>query len=239
MVHYIPIATTLLSIVFFMDILRHWRSKPGATYLFWWMAGVLTFGLGTLSESIHALAGWQDWNVRFWYVVGALLGGFPLAQGTAYLMLPRRLAHGLTVFFVSLIVVATVCVVLSPMLDPATVQHRLTGGVFEWQWVRAFSPAINLYSFLLLVGGAAWSAAQYVKLGPAHVRFLGNVLIAVGALLPGIGGMATRLGHVEVLFVTELLGLLAIYAGYRLMRSDRSGSIHAAQGRPVAVKLEF
>ena len=46
-------------------------------------------------------------------------------------------------------------------------------------------------------------------------RFVGNVLIAVGALLPGIGGTATRMGYVEVLYVTEFLGLILIWWGYR------------------------
>ena len=40
-------------------------------------------------------------------------------------------------------------------------------------------------------------------------------LIAIGALLPGIGGPFTRFGHTEVLYVTELIGLLFIYAGFR------------------------
>jgi hypothetical protein len=47
-------------------------------------------------------------------------------------------------------------------------------------------------------------------------RYHGNVLIAIGALLPGIGGSFTRFGHVEVLYVTEFLGILLIYWGYRL-----------------------
>jgi len=46
-------------------------------------------------------------------------------------------------------------------------------------------------------------------------RYLGNILIAVGAILPGIGGSLTRAGFVEALYVTELAGLLLIYAGYR------------------------
>jgi hypothetical protein len=41
------------------------------------------------------------------------------------------------------------------------------------------------------------------------------VLIATGAILPGIGGTATRMGHTEVLYVTELIGILFILAGYR------------------------
>jgi len=44
---------------------------------------------------------------------------------------------------------------------------------------------------------------------------LGNTFIALGGLLPGIGGGFTRFGHVEVLYVTELIGLLLILAGYR------------------------
>ena len=43
-----------------------------------------------------------------------------------------------------------------------------------------------------------------------------NVRIAIGATLPGIGGTATRMGHVAVLDVTELVGLLMTWAGYRI-----------------------
>ena len=60
-------------------------------YLLWWMLGVVTFGLGTLSESLHALIGYNELNLRFWYIIGALLGGFPLAQGTVYLLFLKNL----------------------------------------------------------------------------------------------------------------------------------------------------
>ena len=54
------------------------------------MLGVVTFGLGTLSESLHALIGYNEFNLRFWYIIGALLGGFPLAQGTVYLLFSKK-----------------------------------------------------------------------------------------------------------------------------------------------------
>jgi hypothetical protein len=41
------------------------------------------------------------------------------------------------------------------------------------------------------------------------------VCIAVGALLPGIGGTFTRFGRTEVLYVTEFIGLSMIIVGYR------------------------
>ena len=43
-----------------------------------------------------------------------------------------------------------------------------------------------------------------------------NVYIAVGSMLPGIGGTFTRFGHTEVLYVTEFLGLVILYHGFRL-----------------------
>lgn len=174
---------------------------------------------------------------RTWYVSGALLGGFPLAQGTVYLLLRRRTAHVLTAVVGVFIVVAGVLVFLSPLDYSLVESHRLSGRVLEWSWVRAFSPFVNLYSVVFLVGGAAWSAWRYRGAGAEYVgRARGNALIALGALLPGIGGAATRAGYVEVLYVTELVGILLIWAGYRLVAGNRSRSIHANQ-LPGASKL--
>jgi hypothetical protein len=64
-------------------------------------------------------------------------------------------------------------------------------------------------------------------------RFIGNVLIAVGALLPGIGGSATRLGHTEVLYVTELMGIILIWMGFRWNVKDRNAPAEERIGRPA------
>ena len=73
----------------------------------------------------------------------------------------------------------------------------------------------NIYAFIFLVGGAILSAYRYRKVHDSYHRFIGNVYIAIGALLPGIGGTFTRMGYTEVLYVTELMGLVLIYIGYR------------------------
>ena len=69
-------------------------------------------------------------------------------------------------------------------------------------------------------------------------RFIGNVCIAVGGILPGIGGAFTRFGHTEVLYVTELLGLLFIYAGYRMNVAGKTVRVRRREtvstlGRPL------
>lgn len=228
MIEYIPIVTTLFSIYFLIVIYKHWEVKR-TKYLFWWTLGVFTFGFGTATESINALFGWSELNFRMWYISGALLGGFPLAQGSVYLLMSERFANRSAWVVLGIVAIASCCVMLSPIQLPAGFDGTLAGKVLSWQWVRYFSPFINLYSFIFLVGGAFYSAIHYARQPDKQKRFLGNIFIAIGALLPGIGGSFTRAGYVNVLFVTELIGLLLIYAGYQVIKRDKSVSIHSAQ----------
>jgi hypothetical protein len=228
MISYVPVLTSLFSVFFLSRIVPHYLEKR-SPYLLWWTLGVLTFGMGTLTESINAIFGWSEWNTKVWYIVGALLGGYPLAQGTIYLLMKRRFADISAVVCTAFIVVAAACVLSSPIEIPEGFDHRLTGRVFSWQWVRAFSPLLNLYAFVFLFGGAVYSAIQYFAKDKGRPRFLGNIFIAIGALLPGIGGSFTRFGYVEVLYITELIGLACIYFGYHMMRKDPTASLHANQ----------
>jgi len=226
--HYIPILTTIISISFTVVLYKHWQRKPEAKYLMWWTIGALCFGVGTLTESINVLAGWSVFNMKAWYISGALLGAFPLAQGTVYLLLKKKTADFLAGFFIVYILIASIAIILAPvdmsLVDPA----RLTGKVIMWTWARMFSILPNTYALIFLMGGAAWSAIQYARKQGNGGRVLGNWLIAIGALLPGIGGSFTRFGYVEVLFVTELIGISLIWAGYRVVTNAQTASIHPA-----------
>ena len=69
---YIPILTTIFSIYFFKEIFSH-NQKKQTKYLLWWAIGVLTFGLGTLAESINVLFGWSEINfLRITYCISML-----------------------------------------------------------------------------------------------------------------------------------------------------------------------
>jgi hypothetical protein len=228
-VRYVPIITTAFAAYFTYVLYLHWRENP-KRYLLWWMIGVALYGLGTLTEAATTVAGWSPVVFRTWYIAGALLGGAPLAQGTAYLLLKQKSADRISIALVGYVAMASAFVLLSP-LDLSLVEpHRLSGEVLEWQWVRLFSPLANTYALIMLVGGAAWSAWRYrKKTGRSGPRVTGNWLIAVGALLPGIGGSFTRAGMVEVLYVTEIVGLSLIFLGYRVISEDRNPSIHFNQ----------
>ena len=213
--------TTVLSTAFAAIVFRRYLARGRPLHLLWWSIGIAVFGVGTFFEGYTALFGWYPAIFRGWYISGALLGGAPLAQGTAYLLLSRRKANALAVALLTLVSIGSLFVLLTPLDSSLAQQHKLAGDVIDWTWVRAFSPFLNTYAFLMLVGGAIVSAMRYSESGD-HRRTMGNVLIAVGATLPGIGGSFTRFGYTEVLYVTEFLGVITIYWGYRFNTERRA-----------------
>jgi hypothetical protein len=213
---YLPVITTVVSAFFCYQLFTRYKEKGGGLHLLWWGIGMATYGIGTFTEAFTSIFGWNEAIFRTWYIAGAFLGGYPLAQGSIYLLMNRKFAHRSAIVVSSLIALASVFVLLTPLDVTQAEAHRLSGSVIEWQWVRMISPFFNLYSVIFLVGGAIVSALRFRKAGSLQHRYIGNILIAVGAILPGIGGAMTRAGYVEVLDVTELLGLCLIYAGYRL-----------------------
>ncbi len=237
-VHFIPIATTIFAVIFAAMVYRRYQQKRGL-HLLWWAGGIFIYGVGTLTEAMTTLLGWQEWIFRAWYISGALMGGAPLAQGTVYLLMKRKTADRLTIALVATIATAAVFALLTPIRYELVEPYRLNGKVMEWQWVRLFSPFINIYAFIFLVGGAVYSAYRFKKSPKTHYRYVGNVFIAIGALLPGIGGTATRFGYVEVLYITEFVGLSLIFLGYRIITGRKTGAavdIETAQvvEKPVA-----
>ena len=73
----------------------------------------------------------------------------------------RRTANWLTGISLTYITFAAIAVLVVPVLPELAEQHRLSGSVMQWHWVRLLSPFINTYAVIFLIGGAFWSAWRY------------------------------------------------------------------------------
>jgi hypothetical protein len=80
--------------------------------------------------------------------------------------------------------------------------------------VRFFSPIMNVWGTVLLVGGALYSARAFRLKQIKRNRVIGNWLIAAGGLLPALGGTLVRLGDPSYKYLTEMLGAVIIFAGF-------------------------
>jgi len=218
--HYLPTLSTLISAMFAVVILSRYSANRQARHLLWWGIGIAVYGAGTAVESLTTLFGWNVIFFKFWYIVGALLGGAPLAIGTIYLLFGKR-AGDLAVAILAIVAGTTsVFVILSPVnynLVDATV---LNSKVLGWQKIRLVSPFVNSLAALFLIGGAFYSAGRWFRHRDTRHRFIGNLYIAIGAILPGVGGMFSRMGHTEVLYLGELIGIIMIWIGYGYCRRN-------------------
>lgn len=64
LIHFVPVFTSIIAFVFAGVLYQRWRSKPSSLYLAWWTIGVVTYGVGTLTESMTTLFGWHLWIFR-------------------------------------------------------------------------------------------------------------------------------------------------------------------------------
>jgi len=222
-VYYLPILTTIFSMYFLTDIGGRYLAK-GGRHLLWWAIGVFTYGLGTFFEGWITLFGNTIVLNKAWYVAGAILGGYPLAQGSVYLHFSRHTANVLTAITLPFIILSAILVFLSPVDASLLETFRPSGASLQWQWVRLLTPFINTYSAIFLIGSAFYSAIRWAKVENGKNRAIGNALISFGALLPGIGGFIAKLGIVEALYIGEFVGIILIYIGYRVCLMDNTAS---------------
>jgi len=229
-IHYLPIATSLVAFGFIIALVARCRLRDWPPYLTWWAIGVGCYGAGTTLESIITLDGNSVGLTRWWYLAGAILGAWPLATGSVYLVLKRSTANRLTLASAVPVLVAGAAVLIGPM-DPAELEpHRPTGAVIGWQWIRLMTPFINAYAALFLVGGAVWSCRRFWGVPGQRPRTVGTALIAAGGLLPGIGGSMAKAGTVEALYVAELIGLILIWGGYATCIRAAGPGLGTAEG---------
>lgn len=97
--------------------------------------------------------------------------------------------------------------------------------VFEWEWMRYFSPFINHDLFVLLFGGAFHLAIKYHRQKDKEAHFRRNIFIASCAWMTGILGSLTRMGYANVLFVAEMIGLILFYTGYNIIKMNKGNSL--------------
>jgi hypothetical protein len=226
--HFLPILSTIVTFVFAAAVLMRWRHKKEPHLLLWGL-GLIWYGLGTLSEVILAF----DFNpalLKLWYLSGAMLTAAWLGQGTVYLLVRRR---GVANFLMLLLGLASLAAALLLWLAPVTpaALNYLTSLPVSTQYreilvrggpIILLTVLLNIYGTLTLVGGAIYSAFLFWRKRVLAQRMFGNILIAVGALMPALGGTFLRVGLPDFLYLSEFLGVVIMYSGFVLATSNRS-----------------
>ncbi|MCJ7512326.1 MAG: hypothetical protein MUO23_05085 [Anaerolineales bacterium] len=214
----IPLASSILSFVFAAIVFRRYARRRGP-YLLLWGIGMTFYAIGGFCEAYYGLWGWNPLAFRLWYLFGAILVAAWLGQGTVYLLAKRRWADGLMVALgIGSLYAASR--VFGAELDPSLMTSglhtasELSGHAIVTSGIRSLTPIFNLYGTVTLVGGALYSAWIFWRKRILLHRTLGNLMIAAGALLPALGGEFSRMGVTGVLYLSEFLGAILLFAGF-------------------------
>ncbi len=217
----VPLISSTLSFVFAVFIFKRYADRKG-THLLVWGIGMVFYGIGGFCEVYYGALGWNPLIFRMWYLTGAILVAAWLGQGTVYLLVKRNWANALAALLILGSVYAAFRVFtaeLDPTLMTSSVHtgSELSGDAIVSPGVREPLPLsliFNLYGTVALVGGAIYSAFIFWRKRILLHRTLGNLMIAVGALLPAFGGIFSKIGIPGALYLGELFGVILLFAGF-------------------------
>jgi hypothetical protein len=218
----LPFVSSAVSFVFAFLVLRRYAEKGSfhkGSHLLLWGIGMVFYGIGGFCEGFYGAFGWNPLIFRLWYLFGAVLVAAWLGQGTVYLLVREKWANVL-MLLLSLGSLFAFYRVFTAQLDPSLMTSSLhtgsemSGRAIVSPGVRSLTPFFNVYGTLTLVGGAIYSAWIFWRKRVLLHRAIGNVFIAIGAILPAFGGGFSRLGIGGALYITELLGAILMLIGF-------------------------
>ncbi|MDP2994190.1 MAG: hypothetical protein Q8N46_03600 [Anaerolineales bacterium] len=218
--HYIPFLSTLVTFAFAAAVFARFLKRRGP-HLLLWTIGLLFYGIGTLSEVILGFT-FSSLVLKLWYLSGAMLTAAWLGQGTIHLLVRKRgIAWTLTGILTAVSLLAATLILLAP-LTPAAASYNVTMAISSQYkdiltrggLTLALTILLNIYGTLTLVGGAIYSAFIFWRKRVLFNRMIGNVLIAIGAIAPAMAGSFVKMGLVDALYMSELIGVVLMYIGF-------------------------
>jgi hypothetical protein len=233
--HYLPFLSTLITFAFATAVFIRYLRRRGP-HLLLWTIGLLFYGLGTLAEVLLAFS-FNGLVLKLWYLGGAMLTAAWLGQGSVHLLIRKRgVAWALTGILAAVSLLAAAMVFSAP-LTPAASSFNVSeaissqykdiltrGGV-----TIALTILLNIYGTLTLVGGAIYSAIIFFRKHVLVNRMIGNILIAIGAMVPAMAGSFVKMGLVDALYLSELIGVVLMYIGF-----IQATTVPVSQAAPAA-----
>lgn len=232
----IAIISTVTTGIFASLVMWRWSQKR-RPHLLAWGIGLTMYFLATFSQLLLYFT-WSPFFFGLWYWTGALMVAPWLGQGTVYLLIRKgNVARNIQM---ALILVGAMTlpwtIWLTPFNESAWEQGRDITEIYRDQTdpetgeviqegimsgsargtVRFFSPIMNIWGTIALVGGAIYSAILFRRKQIMRNRMVGNWFIAAGGIMPAFAGVLIRLGDPSFKYLGEMLGAILIFVGYLL-----------------------
>jgi hypothetical protein len=233
----LPLASSILSFVFFILLIDQWRTRR-RPYQLIWAIGMLWYAISAGTEFLGGAFGWNSVLYRAWYLIGAVWVAGWLGLGTAFLLARTRFGYA---FAVALLLAGLFTFLswrrydypesgFAPFLyfgiaailaiAIAVLTYR---GDARWPWLAA----------AVVVGGSVVSAVMVAIAPLAEPGYVVDPAthIPTGVLFPGYLRLLTPFFNVTGAF-SLVLG--ALFSAYVFMPKRRVIRYRLSRGQPLA-----
>lgn len=212
----LPIVAAAIALVFGIHLLirsgrrRSWHEAA-------WGVSMFMFATATAALILGVVDGWSSAEFRAYWLFGAVLTVPYLALGELYLLVkPSWLPHVLLVGLLVATAAAGAVVRTAPMTEALGDEFPLGREVFgDGSTAHRLSQYYAYPAYFILVVGTVWSAFRIRGREDLRTRFLGVLLIAVGATIVFIGsGVGAGFGNFAVFSIGHAAGIAVMYWGF-------------------------
>lgn len=225
-----PLVAAVVAFLFAGMLGRRYVERRRPFELLWAIA-LAMYGVASLALLSGVLGGWSRTTFGIYWALGAVLNVPFLAAGEVVLLVRRPIATWAVALALVFCTALTIAVLQRAAFDPRALAEQLPSGR---EVLGQHTPAYRLPrliatpSYLVLIAGTLWSAARMRGRPELRDRFVGTLLVALGATVVAAGAAFSARGMLLGFAATLVAGIGAMFWGF--LRAARP-----AAPRPAAV----
>jgi hypothetical protein len=224
-----PAAAALVAFAFAVALGRRFVERRRA-HLGLWCVALALYGAASAAVAAGVASGWTRPLFEAYWILGAVLNVPLLAAGEVKLLGRGPILDAAVWIVLAFVTAYTVAVTRGAAVDPVALTGSLPSGkeVFgDGSEAHRLPQLISIPSYLVLVVGATWSAFRIRGRSELRDRFVGTLLIVLGASITAVAGSAfAAVGNATAFSLALLAGVAVMFAGF--LRATRVAASSAS-----------
>ncbi len=229
-----PLVAALVAFAFAGVLARQFERRRRPYQLIWTIA-LAMYGAASLAVVAGAVDRWSRTEFEVYWAFGAVLNVPFLAAGELLLLFRRSGVLWVSSLALIFITAYTVAVLRGAPMDASALGAVLPSGklVFgDGSAAHRMPQLISIPSYGVLLAGAAWSAWSVRGRRDLKERFVGTLLVALGAtVIAGLGSAFAAAGALALFSVALLAGIAVMFWGF--LRASR-GPVRGVATEPAS-----
>jgi hypothetical protein len=217
-----PLLAALIALSFAGLLMRQWFARR-RTYQAIWAVALLMYAVACFEVFLGGVGGWTSGEFRVYWLLGAVLNVPFLALGELELLVKHKGVRTAMYVITGFVTAYAIARVRTAGIHPTALAEDLPSGkeVFgDGTAAHRLPQLISIPAYAVLVGGAVWSAMRMRGRIDLRDRFVGTLLIALGAtVIAGFGSAFAALGYLAAFTISLLVGIAIMFWGF--LRASR------------------